>query len=498
MNTLTSYLLNVNLLLVLGYAAYYWLYRKEDNFQFNRLFLLSLALLVWLIPLFPWSTLLMKPSEVALTAPQFLETWNTIVQEEVPKLSSITSLEEATASNTVNWLSLTIPIIGMIYIAITTTLFMRFLVSLGTLFRLVRRFPREQKKDHILLHADEEISPFSFFKMIILNPKLYQQEQYELIYQHELVHARQWHNLDILIAELWCLLCWFNPLSWKMKTHIRQNLEFIADEEVLKTGVNPKVYQYCLLRLNVANHQHAQIANHFNQSLLKKRIIMMNRKKSPDNFSLKHLLLLPLLAIMVLLSWPLQSQSTTENDASSQTDHPANSLTDHPADSQTDHPGLMDEFENGPVLDGESVFGVVGADMTMETLELMKKEFAKRGVVVNASNINFTGKGKLSSIRIEMKQWNKTTVTKELNNQLGAIKGFIYLSLQHNKEEKSALISMDTELPKTQVSKARRKLLEKFTGIAVISEKGDMYMKGALDLDGEGESFFKSLKKEQK
>ncbi len=498
MNTLTSYLLNVNLLLVLGYAAYYWLYRKEGNFQFNRLFLLGIAILVWFIPLFPWSTLSMKPSELTLTAPQFLDAWNSIVPEEVPNLSAITSSEEATATTTINWPSITLSIVGMIYMAITTTLFIRFLVSLGALFRLVRRFPREQKEDHVLLHADEEISPFSFFKMIILNPKLYQQEQYQLIYQHELVHARQWHNLDILIAELWCILCWFNPLTWKMKRHIRQNLEFIADAEVLKIGINPKVYQYCLLRLNVANNQSIQVANHFNQSLLKKRIIMMNRKKSPDTFSFKHLLLLPLLASMILLSWPLQSQSATENGASSHTDHPANSLTDHPADSQTDHPGLMDEFENGPILDGESVYGVVGADMTMETLELMKKEFAKRGVVVNASNINFTGNGKFSSIRLEMEQWNKVKVTKELNNQLGAVKGFIYLSLQHNKEDQSALISMDTKLPKTQVSKGHRKLLEQFTGIAVISNEGDIYMKGALDLDGEGESFFKSLRKEQK
>lgn len=498
MNTFASYLITANLLMALGYATYYWLYRKEENFQFNRLFLLGISTLVWLIPLFPWSNLIGTSAELSLAAPQLVETWTFNLGEELSNTFPVATTNESAALSLRDWLPSVLAVLGMIYLAITATLLIRLLVSLGSLFRLVRRFPREQKKDHLLLHADEEISPFSFFKMIILNPKLYQAEQYELIYQHELVHARQWHNLDILIAELWCILCWFNPLVWKMKNHIRQNLEFIADAEVLKIGINPKIYQYCLLHLNVARNQPIQIANHFNQSLLKKRIVMMNRKKSPDTFSLKHLLILPLLAAMALVSWPLQSQSNTKNGPKALTDHPANSTTDYPADSQTDHPGLMDEFANGPVMDGEFVYGVVRADITMETLEMMKKEFAKRGVEITASNINFTGKGKLSSIRLEMEQWNKVSVTKELNNKMGAVKGLIYMSFQHNKADQSVVISMDTKLPQANISEAHQKLLEQFTGVAVISNSGDINMRGILDLNGEGGAFFKSFKKGQK
>lgn len=502
MNTFTSYLVTANLLMALAYAVYYWLYRKEENFQFNRLFLLGIALFTWLIPLFPWSNLVGTSAELAPVAPQLLETWTFNFGDGLANNPIVTSTDESATSSPSDWLSSCLALLGMIYLAVTATLLIRFLVSLGSLFSLVRRFPREQKEDHLLLHADEEISPFSFFKMIILNPKLYQPEQYELIYQHELVHARQWHNLDILIAELWCILCWFNPLVWKMKDQIRQNLEFIADAAVLKIGVNRKVYQYCLLKLNIANEQHLHLANHFNQSLLKKRITMMNRKKSPDTFPLKHLILLPLLAAMILISWPLQSQtkqpSSTKYDASSLTDYPANSTTEHTATSITDHPGTMDQFANAPIMDGESVYGIVRADMTMETLEMMKKEFAKRGVEITASNINFTGEGKLSSIRLEMEQWNKVSVTKELNNKPEGTNELIYISFQHNKADQSVNICMDTELPRNNLSNAHKTLLNQFTGIAVISENEDIYMKGSLDLEEDAKSFFKSLKKEQK
>ncbi|MEM6380569.1 MAG: M56 family metallopeptidase, partial [Bacteroidota bacterium] len=437
MISLTNYLIAANVLMALGYTTYFGLYRKDEHFKFNRLFLFCTAVLAWLIPLFPWSMFWATPLEViAFEAPQLLETFT--LPGEVASAKETTTITTGNIPERSNWMSSILALASIIYLAITTTLFIRFLVSLGSLFRLVRRFPRERRGDHVLLHADQEISPFSFFKMIILNPRLYQQEQYELIYQHELVHARQWHNLDILIAEIWCIVSWFNPLAWKMKKQIRQNLEFIADAEVLKIGVNRKVYHYCLLRLNVTNNQHVQIANHFNQSLLKKRIIMMNRKKSPDTLSLKHLLLLPLLAAMILASQPLQSQSQkkagTKYDASSITTHSASSPTDYSATSITDHLGDTDSdpFADAPVMQGETLYGIVNANLTMEDLEIMKGEFSKRGIKIQASDINFTSEGKFASIKLEITQWNQHKSSIKLENGDAPIDGFICVFMKHD------------------------------------------------------------------
>ncbi|MCQ5178192.1 hypothetical protein NE693_16470, partial [Faecalibacterium prausnitzii] len=81
------------------------------------------------------------------------------------------------------------------------------------------------------------------------------------------------------LGEILCIFFWFNPVVWLLRKEIRQNLEFLADEQVVNSGYNRKNYQYHLLRLS---HQSTAvpIVNNFNVSQLKKRIIMMNKKKT--------------------------------------------------------------------------------------------------------------------------------------------------------------------------------------------------------------------------
>ncbi|MCB0585828.1 MAG: M56 family metallopeptidase, partial [Phaeodactylibacter sp.] len=108
------------------------------------------------------------------------------------------------------------------------------------------------------------------------------------ILKHEGVHQRQWHSADLLLAELFCIVFWFHPAAWWLNRALRIQLEHIADEAVLSSGVNRKGYQYSLLRLAAGNTPF-RLANQFNQSLIKTRIVMMNAKKSPAHHQLKYL-----------------------------------------------------------------------------------------------------------------------------------------------------------------------------------------------------------------
>jgi beta-lactamase regulating signal transducer with metallopeptidase domain len=92
------------------------------------------------------------------------------------------------------------------------------------------------------------------------------------------VHVRQKHTVDILLAELLTIVNWYNPFVWLIRYSIRQNLEFIADCEVLKKGLDKKSYQYHLL--SVMGQVEYKLANNFNFSSLKKRIVMMNKLRS--------------------------------------------------------------------------------------------------------------------------------------------------------------------------------------------------------------------------
>jgi BlaR1 peptidase M56 len=118
------------------------------------------------------------------------------------------------------------------------------------------------------------------------------------IIRHEFVHVKQKHTIDILFAEFLCIINWYNPFVWLMRKAIRQNLEFIADNNVLQSGFDRKQYQYLLLK--VIGVSQFSITQQFNFSSLKKRIAMMNKLKSAKVHLIKFLFALPLTAILLL------------------------------------------------------------------------------------------------------------------------------------------------------------------------------------------------------
>ncbi len=100
------------------------------------------------------------------------------------------------------------------------------------------------------------------------------------------------------LAEMVCILNWYNPFAWLIRYSIRQNLEFIADQQVLNKGVDRKGYQYLLLK--VVGEPLYRLANNFNFSSLKKRIVMMNKMRTARVHLLKLLFLLPLVAVLLV------------------------------------------------------------------------------------------------------------------------------------------------------------------------------------------------------
>ena len=151
---------------------------------------------------------------------------------------------------------------------------------------------------HLLPKAD---GPFSFFHWIFIHPSSHTEEEFNEILTHEQTHARQWHSIDVIISELVCIFCWCNPFAWLMKREIRTNLEYMADARVLENGYDSKTYQYHLLGLS---HQKAAatIYNSFNVLPLKKRIKMMNKKRTKGIGRTKYLMFLPLAALLMIVS----------------------------------------------------------------------------------------------------------------------------------------------------------------------------------------------------
>ncbi|WP_431241663.1 M56 family metallopeptidase [Flavobacterium sp. P21] len=132
------------------------------------------------------------------------------------------------------------------------------------------------------------------------NSSLYSEAELQSILEHEKVHSDQYHTVDVIISRIFCILFWFNPIIWLYKKAILQNLEFIADNEASKKLSDKKAYQYTLLKITT-HETCVAITNHFYQSLIKKRIVMLNKNQSKKWNYWKYYAVIPALTAFVFL-----------------------------------------------------------------------------------------------------------------------------------------------------------------------------------------------------
>lgn len=150
-----------------------------------------------------------------------------------------------------------------------------------------------------IIETDGNRAPCSFGNTIFINPAAYDWETYNQILIHEKTHVSGRHTVDILLAEIAVVLQWFNPIAWWYRREVENNLEFLTDESVLlHEEVERSAYQLSLLRVS-APHLPFSITNNYNQSLLKRRIVMMNSKRSSRHTVWKYFFLLPIFTALV-------------------------------------------------------------------------------------------------------------------------------------------------------------------------------------------------------
>lgn len=281
------YFLKINVAIALFYAFYRLFFYKDTFFTWRRTALLCFFAVSAIVPLFNIQTWIEQQEPMAAMA----DLYATVVLPEL----TLTPQPET------DWKQLLADGIGIVYWLVVALLAARFLVQLTGIIRLGRRCPTQKIDDTTVHLLPRPEGPFSFFHWIFIYPDAHTGEELHEILTHERTHARQWHSIDVMIGELACIVCWFNPFAWLMKREIRTNLEYMADEKVLETGHDSRTYQYHLLGLS--HHKAAAtIYNSFNVLPLKKRITMMNKRRTRAIGRTKYLMFLPLAALLMIVS----------------------------------------------------------------------------------------------------------------------------------------------------------------------------------------------------
>ncbi|MCE8990497.1 M56 family metallopeptidase [Bacteroides thetaiotaomicron] len=284
-----AYFLKINVAIALFYAFYRLFFHKDTFFHWRRTALLCFFGISLLYPLLNIQEWIKEQEPMVAMA----DLYATIILPE--------QIIEAPQETTANWQELIPQILGFIYWTGVLLLALRFLIQLGSIIRLHFLCPKstiQGSRVHILKKGT---GPFSFFHWIFIHPESHTESEISEIITHEETHARQYHSADVLVSEIMCTFCWFNPFVWLMKREVRGNLEYMADHRVLETGHDSKSYQYHLLGL--AHHKAAaNLSNSFNVLPLKNRIKMMNKRRTKKIGRTKYLMFLPLAALLMIIS----------------------------------------------------------------------------------------------------------------------------------------------------------------------------------------------------
>lgn len=280
------YLIKINVALMLLYGFYRLTVSRETFFGLRRLTLWLIYAVVLMVPALNLEYWVRDTPTMVSMANVYADTFYPVV------------VVKAQASG-ITWMDM---LLGIYWVGVAV-LSLRLVWQLFSIIRLVV-ISRKQEVEGITVHLLKgDGSPFSFFRWVFMYPSTLEGRQLHEVMVHECTHVSGLHSLDTLFSELFSIACWFNPFAWLMKQEVRMNLEYLADESVLSDGNARKSYQYHLLGLAYRQpNESTKIANNFNLLPLKKRIKMMNKRRTSEIGKAKYFLFAPLAGVLLMVS----------------------------------------------------------------------------------------------------------------------------------------------------------------------------------------------------
>lgn len=276
-------MVKVAVYLVALYLVYAILLSRDTSYSRNRAFILLSLLSSLLLPLISLQTL--KPWNIEFFGKFLSEVFITATLKPGNAIHhgiSLPGIMQTAYS---------------VYIIIVVIFIFKITADVLNLLILIIRHRREDS--NIIRFHGFKTSGFTAMGYIFINAKLAREDAEEII-RHEQNHLRQNHFLDIIFIEIFKALQWFNPAIYLFNRSLRAIHEYQADRECISSGI-PIVNYQSLLLSQVFKSRVFNLTNSFsNPSLLKKRMVMMTKKRTPALADAKILSVLPVIVVVYI------------------------------------------------------------------------------------------------------------------------------------------------------------------------------------------------------
>ncbi len=427
-----QYLLESAFCLATLYALYWFSLRRETFFQWNRAFLLLAPVVAFALP----ALHIQLDQKLPATTPADIVSAQPAI--DLPVLVERAQIAPQSISHALEqpvWSLSLGEVLWWIYFAGLIFFLLHLALQVYRLLRFLKRC-RWAKQGAIVLATGPENTPLaSFFGFVFWHPGDTDQEAQKLLLEHEMVHVRQWHSLDLILMEILLALQWFNPLLYAYRRSLRTVHEYIADENVVRRTRQRHEYARLLLSWQATgNGAQPGLVNTFH-SLIKHRLIMLAKHPSDPLRRVKYLLTLPLFgALLLLFSFRLVEHLPAAkplHDALQTAENYAARL------SEVNVTAPLATVEPTPYI---FYWGLLQARFFHET-----------ATDVFFAEINTTAKDFRKSLEREPRLWNGKTLEQHLSFSIGklAVRSDYYVMETYNSY-RNRLLEMAADLPEGQ------------------------------------------------
>lgn len=274
--------MKVSFCLIVLYAMYRWILRKELNHKVKRFVGLACAVFACVFLFIPLGSLWVPD-----TYPQIIHV--VFMQGSEGFQEGISQMITEDAMN----------VYLIVYLIGLSACTLRSLLGFFTLVYWYTTSKRVQKWGFTVVEVNRTMTPFTFFNILFIGKEQLDEKAMQTLIVHEQYHKEQWHSIDTVLLEVLTLIFWFNPIIWLFQKEIKTIHEFMADAHVLKKGCNKLEYQQLLFQTKTGVA--FTIGSHFsNKTNLKRRISMMNQKQKTSKYSYhKALLFIPVMGNVI-------------------------------------------------------------------------------------------------------------------------------------------------------------------------------------------------------
>ena len=283
------YIIQVILFQLAFFVIYEVLLEKETFFKLNRAYLIATPILSFLIPFIKIGSL--QQSAPARVMQQFSDQTMILMPEiMIGGTSNVASTNPVQADPSLNWLS-------WLYLAGLVISLSIFIFKLIKLQKIARKSKILHARYYELREVPNSDTAFTYFNKLYIGDQISEKDRQHII-THELVHLHDHHGFDLMVFELLKILFWFNPLIYIFQSRLATLHEYIADSTTVQKSGKKQYFEQLLN--NAFGTENFSFTNQFfSHSLIKKRIIMLQKNQSSNISKFKFLLIIPMLMLML-------------------------------------------------------------------------------------------------------------------------------------------------------------------------------------------------------